>query len=438
MDDGNMDLIIAAKIVIAIVSIGAALALASSSTVLALSKRDFDRILYGLAITSRFGLFILVYVILGFQAQSDALIYYQWSHSVLAGHVPGESDILPLHYGPLFLYLTAAPLLLVDSTNTIVVLVITAELISVPIWLAVARTAVSEIVARRAMLLYVASPFSVLTSVLGANSDVVASMFVAAGMWLFLTKKQLWSAVTLGVGVVCSKLLVVAAAPVLLFRARHPLAWGAALAAVPTVVYGAWVLMGIDPIEGVGFHIQDSSSGNIPFLLGFLDIDLMNGTARIVTNTIGAILIGGILALALFRRSDFSNECMLALFGALFAAFMLASAKSWAHYWIIAFVPTLCVLAANGWNRWLITWYSLFSFTTSVESTLWWRVGLDEHTGDTHHPGTVGLFLFLDGTVGLFLFLVETLLIASYVMVLLYCGRRLIRMRRQAVAIYQR
>jgi hypothetical protein len=438
MDDGNMDLVIAAKIVIGVVGIGTALALASSSTVLALSKRNFDRILYGIAITSRFGLFILVYVILGFQTQSDALIYYHWSHSVLAGGVPGESDILPLHHGPLFLYLTAAPLLLVDAANTIVVLAITAELISIPIWLAVARTAVSEIVARRAMLLYVASPFSVLTSVLGANNDVVASMFVAAGMWLFLTKKQLWSAVTLGVGVVCSKLLVVAAAPPLLFRARHPLAWGTALAAVPTVGYGAWVLMGIDPIEGIRFHAQDSSSGNIPFLLGFLHIDLMNGTARIVTNTIGVILIGGILALALFRRSDFSNECMLAFFGALFAAFMLASAKSWAHYWIIAFVPTLCVLAANGWNRWLITWYSLFSFTTSVESTLWWRVGLDKHTGDTHHPGTVGLFLFLDGTVGLFLFLVETLLIASYVMVLLYCGRRLIRMRRQAVAIYQR
>jgi hypothetical protein len=294
------------------------------------------------------------------------------------------------------------------------------ELISIPIWLAVARIAFSEIVARRAMLLYVASPFTLLTSVIGANNDVIVSMFVAVTMWLFFSHRQLWSSFVLGLGVVCSKLLVVAALPALLLKTRHRLAWCSVFAALPAFVYGIWALMGIDPIAGLHFHAQHYSSGNLPFLIGLLKLDLVNEAGRPVANVLGVGLILSILVLAFLRSNHLSAGRICALFGALFAAFMLTSAKAFAHYWIIALVPVLCVLADEGNNRWPIAWYAIFSFTTSVESTLWFRLldnkQLSAIVTDAHGT-TAGLWLFLP---------VEILLIGSYCMVLVYCCRRLI------------
>lgn len=416
-----MDFVVVAKFAIATLGVAAALAVAYNRALFDLPQRRFDLILFAMAAASRLGLYVLVYVVLGFEAQSDALVYYNWSRLTLAGHIPGESETLPLHYGPIFLYLTAFPLLLINSSKTIVVLMIAFELISVPAWLAVARAAFSEIVARRAMLLYVASPFALLTSVIGANNDVIVSMLAAAAMWLFLSGRQLWSGFVLGLGVVCSKLLVAAALPVLLLKARQPLVWCSAFAVLPALVYGAWVLMGIDPIGGIRFHTQHHSSGNLPFLIGLLGTDLIKQPGRLVANVIGAVLIGGILMLGLRRRSHLSAEDMCALFGALFAAFMVTSAKAFAHYWIIALVPVLCILAADGDKRWPIAWYAIFSFTTSVESTLWFRLldnkELSAIVKDAH-GGMAGLWIFLP---------IEMLLIASYCAVLIYCCRRLIR-----------
>jgi hypothetical protein len=415
----HIDPVIAAKVAIAALGVVAALAAACNRTLIDLPRRRFDGLLYGAAAISRLGLFLFAYVVLGFQAQSDALVYYDWSRLALAGHIPGESDVLPLHYGPLFLYLMALPLLLVDSSRAIVALTIAIELISIPIWLAVARTAFSEVVARRGMLLYVASPFSLLTSVIGANNDVIVSLFMGAALWLLLSHRELWSGLVLGLGVVGSKLLVVAALPALLLKARRPVAGGAAFAALPTLVYGAWVLMGIDPLAGLHFHAQHYSSGNLPFLAGLLRLDLMKEAGRFVANALGALLIGGILALALMRRERHAAERICALVGALFAAFMLTSAKAFAHYWIIALVPVLCVLAAQADSRWPLAWYAIFSFTASVESTLWFRLlenkDLSAIVVDVH-AAAAGLWLFLP---------VEMLLLASYCMILFYCCRGL-------------
>ena len=115
-----MDSIIVAKSAIALVGVVVAWAAASSSWMLSLSKRDFDRLLYAAAIGSRLGLFALAYLVLGFTAQSDAAAYHSVARMVLAGGVPGESEALPLHYGPLFLHLAALPLLAIDSGKTIV------------------------------------------------------------------------------------------------------------------------------------------------------------------------------------------------------------------------------------------------------------------------------------------------------------------------------
>jgi hypothetical protein len=416
-----MDLVIAAKFAIATVGVAIAVAVAFSRTLLDLPQRRFDGILFGAAIASRLGLYLLAYVALGFQAQSDALVYYQWSRLAGAGHVPGESDLLPLHYGPLFLYLTQLPLLFVDSSRAIVLLMIAMELASIPVWLGVARAAFPEIVARRAMLLYVASPLALLTSVIGANNDVVVALFVAAAMRLLLGGRQPSSGLVLGLGVVCSKLLVAAALPVLLLKARLPLAWCGAFAVPPILGYGAWILMGIDPLAGLRFHAQHYSSGNLPFLMGLLDIDLMREAGRLVASTVGAVLIGGILALALLRRSRLSAEHLCALFGALFAAFMITSAKAFAHYWVIALVPVLCILASEEDKRWPVAWYAVFSFAASIESTLWFRLLGNKELSvvvNESPAAAAGLWLFLP---------VEVLLIASYGMVLVYCCRRLLR-----------
>src|SRR5690242_5998000 len=60
-----------------------------------------------LFIIVRIGLFIVVFIMLKFQVQSDAVSYYDWATLVNRGHVPGASELVPLHYGPLFLYIIA-------------------------------------------------------------------------------------------------------------------------------------------------------------------------------------------------------------------------------------------------------------------------------------------------------------------------------------------
>ena len=91
-----MDLIVVAKFAIATLGVAAALVVTYSRALFDLPQRHFDRILFGTAVASRLGLFLLAYVVFGFQAQSDALSYYNWSRLALTRPYPWrERDPAP-------------------------------------------------------------------------------------------------------------------------------------------------------------------------------------------------------------------------------------------------------------------------------------------------------------------------------------------------------
>src|SRR5262245_20149465 len=53
----------------------------------------------------RFGAFLFLFVLLEFVAQSDIIDYFNWATLINDGAVPGQTERVPLHYGPLFLYI---------------------------------------------------------------------------------------------------------------------------------------------------------------------------------------------------------------------------------------------------------------------------------------------------------------------------------------------
>jgi hypothetical protein len=71
---------------------------------------------------SRIGLFVVVFVVAGYPAESDVTVYYQWTQMILDGGVLGRD--VPAAYGPLFHYLAAVPLLLWDSPKSLFLLAI--------------------------------------------------------------------------------------------------------------------------------------------------------------------------------------------------------------------------------------------------------------------------------------------------------------------------
>jgi hypothetical protein len=373
-----MDKVIAAKAGLAVLCALAGVILARWGPVQGWSRQGFDRRLLLAVLISRAGLAVVLGVALG-GVSSDLANYYKWTSDLMHGARLGTD--VPLHYAPLFHYLLMPVLWVWDSPWAIVAVNIGLELASIPLWMRSGRAVAGERTVRLAAVLYATSPIF-MTGCAGGLNNVALSLCLAGSVSLLLSGRALASGLVFSVSVIAVKFLNLVHAPVLWVCTGRRAWWTVGLALPPAIVYGLWWWLGPDPFEGMKYHAQHASSGNLPYLLGLVGFDSLSESGRRAANLGGLAALAGVFLLPLLRRRWYSRDDLMPLLSAVLMTLMLASRKSFPHYVMIAFFPVCMVFAGNAldWRR--LGMFFLWGLVASVESSMWYRwLGQSELTG---------------------------------------------------------
>lgn len=397
-------IVLLGKVAIAIACAILGAILGASKRVHAMPRQSFDRLAIGLGVASRLAIFVLLFIVLGFDAQSDVPSHYhpQALHA-LDGKVVYRD--FRSSYAPLFPYFVAIATMAWRSAKSIVLFAIVLEALSLPLWLRAARAALDERAARVAMVLYVCgAPLIVNVAVEGQN-QVYCSLLFALSFALVASGRPFLSGLAAGASTSLVKILAVIQAPgpfAASGSARARWAIGAAL--VPAIAYGGFFLAGADVMYPVRVESGLHSSGNVPYLL----MPLFGRMPKLYTAVL-VLALGAVVGWALIKGVARDLRGGLYLDALVLMTFMLVSQKSYTHYLVLGYFPLAAAFAARSPSARELFGFGLFGLFATLEPSLWFRWLKSGDLRQLAHPAA-GVSR---AEVGVFL-IVELALVASY------------------------
>jgi hypothetical protein len=397
-------LVLAAKAALGAALTVLAVLVARGSWVDALAPARATSWFLGALLASRLGLFVALFGLAGVPVTSDVTgHYYPQAVAVLAGQVPYRD--FPSSYGVAFPYLAALPLRLWNAPESLVLLAIALELVAAPVWLAIARDMGGEAVARRAALLYVLSPVPLVNVAVNGQNQVWVATGLALAIRALLGRRDVLSGLVLGGVAGGVKFLALLFAPALALTARRPVAWSVACAAAPLALLVLGRLGSLDVLLPVRLEAPLYSSGNLPFLLGLLGVDLDAVAVQAAMLAALCAVLGATAAGARFHREGDDRLWTAHAIALLLLTFLLVSRKSFTSYLVMAFFPLCLSVAAGGLGGRTVALFGALGTIAVVEPSAWFRWldarGLWE-LGDAVPPGgRAGLTAFVVLDVGL-------------------------------------
>jgi hypothetical protein len=362
------DSVLSLKLVLGVVGTAAALALHRWPALFALSDRWFTGLVLVFVAVSRLGMFALLYLVVGLDVPADVNWYYPIAAEALNGGVVGRD--FESEYGPLFCYVLAGALAVWHSTKAFVLVAIFLELLSLPLWLSVARQFFSERTARLASLLYLTNPVVFVISVVG-QQQIWISFHLAAAFWLLARGKDLASGLVTGLMLLTTKILSLLFAPMLALGSRNRAAWVVGFFLLPVGVYGALVLAG-GRFWGPLAAAIGTTSGNLPYLLTLFGLDNRGATGTLCMAVL--LLALTVIFLAAATRGVARHPPRLIYLTVLvFLTYATLSRMAWTNYQAMCMFPLCLMIVADrlGWRAVLA--FGLFGLLSVLEPSLSFR-----------------------------------------------------------------
>ena len=335
-----------------------------------LSRRHFDLLAMVLTGASRIGLFMTVFVVLGEDTQSDVNKYFDEGIRVLAGQMVYRD--FESSYSPLFPYLAAGVLAIWSSAKALVAASIIIELISIPLWLAVARRWFSERVTRTATLLYILSPIPLLNVALNGQNQVWQALLLAIAL-LLLAKRDFTSGFAFGLTIAAVKALGLLFAPVLWLFARGRMVWLVGFVLLPAWVYAILIIGGVDvlvPIRVQGMHV---TSGNLFYLLSVTGLDLELLAMKSASTAALFVALMAVFLIAWGRGVRARPRNVVFLTALVLLTMLLVSKKAYTSYLVLAFFPICLSIAARPPSLPFLMFFALIGIVGALEPSLWFR-----------------------------------------------------------------
>jgi hypothetical protein len=376
---------------------------------------SFDRGAQAALILSRSALFVLVFLVLRIGPRGDVYKYYFFEASAaLRGGLPYRD--FASSYAPLHPYLDAAALLVWHSPLALILLSVVAEWLLLPVWLRLVRQGFDEDHVRTAVLLYLASPLSLVFVTIDGQDNILVSVLLAVTALLLLRRRPLLAGAGLGGSVALVKFLPLLYAPVFLLAAPRRLRGLLGFCGAVAVGYVPFALLHLPLLYPLLYENSDRTASCLPFLAE--TIFNLPPQPRLEN----ALLLGGLaVVLAVFVRSlrgaTQAVRLRLLVFAplALTLTLLLLSKKSWPNYLMLTLFP-LCLLLRRGASAWLwrlrLAAFSAFSVVCLLAHSYW--------AGHFHeYPPAVIRLKLQEGEQGTVLLLVlQVALMAGYVWLL--------------------
>jgi hypothetical protein len=367
------ELVLTAKLGSALGLVGLHAALAAWARRRALSEAQVTRLAWACWWTTRPGLFVLAFIVLGMAPTSDVIEHYvPQGLAALRGELPYRD--FDSSYGPLFPYVIAGVLRVIARPEAVVLLAVLFDGLAMRLWLRATESAVPARARAEGLLLYACAPVVVWNTALVGQNQVWLSAGLAGGVWLLTRAAPLRAGLVFALGALAVKVLGLLLVPYAVLvsapRARVVLSLavvlGLAVVLVPFASAGAAVWQPLTE------EAARATSGNVPFLLGLLGLDSTRAAARPALAIVVALSLLGASAFAARRvvhaRGPAAHHAALCV---VMLVLMLASKKAYATYLVIFWLPMCLVLAQQGLSRAGLVAFGAVSVLATIEPALW-------------------------------------------------------------------
>ncbi len=210
---------------------------------LRISSRSFTRLFMAAYAASRLGLFTVVMLVLHMTPRGDINLYMQEAAPALAGKLVYRDFITP--HAPLSPYLLASMLRLHHSPLTIIFFAVVFDILTIFIWLKASQFFLNPVTLRRAALLVLFNPTSLLTeSIDGQMNSLIALFPLHSGVYALVVRRDFLSGLCVALPTTLVKFLALIYAPGYLFASRRKLVASLGFLAAIVAVYGSFAFAG--------------------------------------------------------------------------------------------------------------------------------------------------------------------------------------------------
>jgi len=327
----------------------------------------------GLFISTRIVAFIIIFLIIKISPQSDVTaFYYPQAKNILQGNIPYldfESS-----YSFLFPFLYSLPLIIWDTPLVFIIIAIVFELISINIWEKVLNIFFNEITAQKVIFIYLLNPISFFSVIINGQNQILIVLFLGLAILFQQKKKELWSGLFLGLGLLFTKYLFLIFVPVLVLLSaqKRKLIISFFIAGILPLIL--LYVFNINTLLPLIIESKKYTSGNLPFLLSALFTTILN-YEFLLNMLLFLIYFGVIIYLYKNYISSHSNKAVVLNFiSVVFLLFMLFSKKSYTTYLIIGFIPIISFIIYSELNLKTLIALNIFGIISVIEPSLWFRI----------------------------------------------------------------
>jgi hypothetical protein len=392
---------------------------------LRIADRSFPRLFLALFAASRLGLYTFALLILHMAPRGDIFMYMEEAAPALAGKLVYRD--FPTQHAPLDPYMLSSMLRLHHSPLTIIFFAVCFDILAMFVWMKVAPVFLDSLTLRRAALLVLFNPTSLLSESIDGQMNSLIALTLALGVYFIYRNRGLLTGIAVALPNVIVKFLCLIYAPGYLFASRRKLVATAGFVGLILLVYVPFALIGADltvPLHVEGSHI---TSSNAIYLVGFItgrDLGLRAPDAALALSWFFIVGLTFFCMRAVRSGSPDARRRTLYMLTISLIAELLCiqvfSKNSWDRYLVMAMFP-LCTLVAR-MSFIEVVGFGLWAADVCFESSYW------ADNGMLFAP-QVHAALLSHSHFALNLLLIEILQTAGSVLLWCACIRRLLALR---------
>ncbi len=328
----------------------------------------------------------IVYMYYNFDAKSDVSMFYNWAQLAKKGAFVYRDFDSP--YAPLFSYITAIPLYIYNSANTIVLLMVLIEVAILVLTYIYFNETIGKATSLFYSLLYLTLPATFILSVFGGQEDIwMWGIIVFALIIQRHFNDSFWVGIIFGLGMITTKVLFIFALPIgfILLNKKIRYLTGLMLIGLPSLFI--LVYFGGDsfllPIQ----QANDPRNPNIWSIINpfFNSYKILGIKALNLIGLLSNVFLIIWLSLKAKQQNKTFNEAMPIIWVLSSCWIMIIQQSSLCNYCFVYLMPLLFYYSTNLKTILIILF---FSIACSLQPPIWWGLKMPSYNSlnDLRNP----------------------------------------------------